>query len=91
MRQHSCKNNRAEETVDPVLHALKNVTQNSEFARAWPPADDYGHTRDQVFDVPMGKKDELTAVLINSHLSHKPCFSHFVDFDEAGSNITGIF
>jgi hypothetical protein len=36
-------------------------------------------------------KDKLTAVLINSHLSNDPCISPFVDFDKAGSNITGIF
>ena len=43
------------------------------------------------FDVPRGKKDKLTAVCISSHLSNEPCFSPFVDFDKAGSNITGSF
>jgi hypothetical protein len=71
--------------VDPALvSALRYVAQNSEFTRAWRPADDYGRILDQVFDVPRGKKDELTDVLINSHLSHDPCFSPFVDFDIVG-------
>jgi hypothetical protein len=91
MGRHSRRNNRAEETVDPVVRALKFVAQNSDFDRAWRPADDYGRIIDQVFDVPRGMKDELTAVLINSHLSKDPCYSPFVDFDKAGSNATGIF
>jgi hypothetical protein len=91
MGRHSRRNNRAEETVDPVVRALKFVAQNSDFDRAWRPADDYGCIIDQVFDVPRGMKDELTAVHINSHLSNDPCYSPFVDFDKAGSNATGIF
>jgi hypothetical protein len=88
MGRHSRKNNRAE---DPVVPALKSVAQNSDFAPAWRPADDYGHIIDQVFDVPRDKIDKLTAVCISSHLSNEPCFSPFVDFDKAGSNITGSF
>jgi hypothetical protein len=91
MGRHSRRNNRAEETVDPVVRALKFVAQNSDFDRAWRPADDYGRIIDLVFDVPRGMKDELTSVLINSHLSTDPCISPFVDFDKPGSNVSGIF
>jgi hypothetical protein len=51
MGRHSRRNNRAEETVDPVMHTLKFVAQNSDSDRAWRPANDYGCIIDQVFDV----------------------------------------
>jgi hypothetical protein len=73
------KNNRAVETEDPVVCALKYVAQIPAFLHAWPSPEEIGRVVGRGFDVPRGKKDELIPTLIQKHISSDPCTGPGVD------------
>jgi hypothetical protein len=84
------KNNRAVETEDPVVSALHYVAQIPTFLHAWRSPDEIGRIIGHVFDIPRGKKDELTPTLLHKHISSDPCTGPGVDMTD-GFNTTGIF
>ena len=90
MSRRNRKNNRAVETEDPVICALKYVAQIPTFSHAWRSPEEIGRIIDHVFDVPRGKKDELTPNLIHRHISCDPCTGPGVDMTD-DFNTTGIF
>jgi hypothetical protein len=90
MSRRNRKNNRAVETEDPVVCALKYVAQIPIFSHAWRSPEEIGRIIDHVFDVPRGKKDELTSNLIHKHISSDPCTGPGVDMTD-NFNTTGIF
>jgi hypothetical protein len=90
MSRRNRKNNRAVETEDPVICALKYVAQIQTFSHAWRSPEEIGRILGHVFDVPRGKKDELTPNLIHKHISCDPCTGPGVDMTD-DFNTTGIF
>jgi hypothetical protein len=90
MSRRSRKNNRAVETEDPVVCALNYVAKIAPFSHSWRSPEEIGRIIGHVFDIPRGKKDELTPKLINRHISSDPCTGPGVDMTD-GFNTTGIF